>query len=104
VLCKVKAAPADEARAVRHSRRREAPTLEVLKEGFAVDARAAPQSSAPWTGRSKLARANSWVILPEAQTARTARAGKGRSLRIEHDGPHSVQTEYDAVIGPRARC
>ena len=28
VMCKVKAAPADEARAVRHSRRREAPTLE----------------------------------------------------------------------------
>jgi hypothetical protein len=36
----VKAAPADEVRAVRHARRREALTLEVLKRGFVVDAKA----------------------------------------------------------------
>jgi len=34
VMCKVKAAPADEARVVRHLRRREAPTLELLRRGF----------------------------------------------------------------------
>jgi len=34
VMCKVKATPAEEARVVRHSRRREAPTLEVLQRGF----------------------------------------------------------------------
>jgi hypothetical protein len=33
-MCKVKAAPADEARAVHHSRYREVPTLEVLERGF----------------------------------------------------------------------
>jgi len=31
VMCKVKAAPADEARVVRYLRRREAPTLEMLQ-------------------------------------------------------------------------
>jgi len=34
VMCKVKAAPADEARVVRHLRRREAPALEVQHRGF----------------------------------------------------------------------
>jgi hypothetical protein len=38
--CKAKAAPADKARAVRHSRRREAPAFESQREGLAVDARA----------------------------------------------------------------
>jgi len=33
-MCKVKAAPADEARAVRHSRYREVPTPFVLERGF----------------------------------------------------------------------
>ena len=35
VTCKVKAAPADEARAVRHSRRREASPSKLLSRGFA---------------------------------------------------------------------
>jgi hypothetical protein len=55
----VKAAPADEVRAVHHARRREALAPEMLKKGFAVDAKATPQSSEPWPGRSKLAGANS---------------------------------------------
>jgi len=42
VMCEVKAAPADEARVVRHLRRREAPPLEALERGFTVDAKAAP--------------------------------------------------------------
>jgi hypothetical protein len=33
-MCTVKAAPADEVRAVRHARRREALTLEELRRGF----------------------------------------------------------------------
>jgi len=33
-MCKVKAAPADEARVVRHLRCREAPTVEVLERWF----------------------------------------------------------------------
>jgi len=59
VTCTVKAAPADEARAVRHARRREAPVPEELRRGLAVDAKATPRSSEPGTGRSKLAGANS---------------------------------------------
>jgi hypothetical protein len=38
--CKAKAAPANKARAVRHSRRREAPAFDSQREGLAVDARA----------------------------------------------------------------
>jgi len=57
--CKVKAAPADEARVVRHARRREAPAPGVLPRGFRGRAKAEPRSSEPWTGRSKLAGANS---------------------------------------------
>jgi len=59
VMWKVKAAPADEARVVRHSRCREAPTLEVLQRGFRGRCESRPPSGAPSTGRSKLARANS---------------------------------------------
>jgi hypothetical protein len=59
-MCTVKAAPADEVRAVRHARRRKALTLEELRRGFRWWMRKQhTRSSGPWTGRSKLAGANS---------------------------------------------
>jgi len=59
VTNEVKAAPADEARAVRHSKRREALALELLERGHGGGAKAKPQSSESRSDRSKLARANS---------------------------------------------
>jgi len=56
----VKAAPADEARAVHRTRRSDAPALRKAEsEDFAVDARATPRSSKPGMNQSKLAGANS---------------------------------------------
>jgi hypothetical protein len=59
VTNEVKAAPADEARAVRHSKRREALALELLGRGLGGGAKAKLQSREPRTDRSKLAGANS---------------------------------------------
>jgi len=58
----VKAAPADEARAVRHATHREVRAPEVLLRGFLdKSAKAHPvgKSSEPYASRSKLACANS---------------------------------------------
>jgi hypothetical protein len=59
VTFEVKAAPAEEARAVRHSKRREALAPELLGRGLGGGAKAKPQSREPGTDRSKLAGANS---------------------------------------------
>jgi len=59
VTFKVKAAPAEEARAVRHSKRLEALALELLGRGLGGGAKAKLQSGESRTGRSKLAGANS---------------------------------------------
>jgi len=58
-MCKVKAAPAHEARVVRHLRCREAPTLEVLERGFRGRCESTAVIGCALNSRSKLARANS---------------------------------------------
>jgi len=58
--CEVKAAPADEARAVEHSRRREAlPQTGFVRGSRFFRASESTRAREPWTHRSKLARANS---------------------------------------------
>lgn len=78
-MCGVKAAPADEARVVRHFEApRGAGPRRSWDEGFAVDAKATPRSSGSRTGQSKLTRANSWVILPDSPNRAN---GEGRETK-----------------------
>lgn len=75
--------------------------------GYAVDAKATPRSSEPWTGRSKLACANSSAILPDSPNRANGRGpGRGRSRRTERCSDRVMCTHDDATpeTGPRDRC
>jgi hypothetical protein len=95
--CEVKAAPADEARAVRHSRHREVSLSKCSVEGS-------------WSSRKRwgcervnLGRIDrSWPVriarpsCPTARTARTTRAGKGLSLRTRRCAARIQCAHHDA--------